>query len=332
MNKVIYLILILSTSLYAQSKVGSSAAAFLGSGVGSRAIGMGGAFSAVGGDASILYWNPGAMANIKKSEVLLSKANWLVESDLNYIASIIKLEKGRSFGGYLMQLDYGREEITDLNNQNGTGQYWTAMDYVLGLGLGSKLSDRFSVGAVGKFISQRIHYTSASTFALDLGLHYKTKNDKVRIGMSIANFGPDMAMDGKDLFKKIDIDPDNSGHNESMVAKLKTDPWPLPLFFRVGTAIEIINTDLLRGTFAVDTFIPSDDVEIINFGFEFTILERSNVQLGYRGLGNPSSEEGFTFGAGTMFYAGGFDVRLDYSLRTFGLFGNISNLSLSFIF
>ena len=38
-----------------------------------------------------------------------------------------------------MQLDYGREEITDLNNQNGTGQYWTAMDYVLGLGLGSKL-------------------------------------------------------------------------------------------------------------------------------------------------------------------------------------------------
>ena len=166
MNKVACLILMLSSSLYAQSKVGSSAAAFLGSGVGSRAIGMGGAFSAVGGDASILYWNPGAMANIKKSEVLLSKANWLVESDLNYIASIIKLEKGRSFGGYLMQLDYGREEITDLNNQNGTGQYWTAMDYVLGLGLGSKLSDRFSVGAVGKFISQRIHYTSASTFAL----------------------------------------------------------------------------------------------------------------------------------------------------------------------
>ena len=61
--------------------------------------------------------------------------------------------------------------------------------------------------------------------------------------------------------------------------------------FRVGTAIEIINTDLLSGTLAVDTFIPSDDVEIINMGVEFTILERSNVQLGYKGLGNPSSEE-----------------------------------------
>ena len=54
--------------------------------------------------------------------------------------------------------------------------------------------------------------------------------------------------------------------------------------FRAGTAIETINTDLLSGTLAVDTFIPSDDVEIINTGIEFTILERSNVQLGYRGL------------------------------------------------
>ena len=91
-----------------------------------------------------------------------------------------------------------------------------------------------------------------------------------------------MVMDGKDLFKKIDIDPDNLGHNESMVAKLKTDPWPLPLFFRAGTAIEIINTYLLSGTLAVDTFIPSDDVEIINTGIEFTILSDRMFNLGIR--------------------------------------------------
>ena len=133
-------------------------------------------------------------------------------------------------------------------------------------------------------------------------------------------------------WKELNIDPDNSGHNESLVAKLKTDPWPLPLFFRVGTAVQIINTNFLKGNLALDTFIPSDDVEIINTGVEFTILERSNVQLGYRGLGNPSSEEGLTFGAGTMFYASGFDLRIDYSIRSFGLFGNISNLSLTFIF
>ena len=98
----------------------------------------------------------------------------------------------------------------------------------LGLGLGSKLSDRFSVG-VRKIYFATYPLYICFNLRTDLGLHYKTKNDKVRIGMSIANFGPDMAMDGKDLFKKIDIDPDNSGHNELGV-KLKTDPWPLPLF------------------------------------------------------------------------------------------------------
>ena len=40
----------------------------------SRAIGMGGAFSAIGGDASVLYWNPGAMSELNRSEILISKA------------------------------------------------------------------------------------------------------------------------------------------------------------------------------------------------------------------------------------------------------------------
>ena len=332
MRKIFFIATLLCSFINAQSKVGSSAASFLGAGVGSRAIGMGGAFSAIGGDASVLYWNPGAMSEINRSETLISKADWLVDSDLNFISSVFQLKRGKSVGAYLMQLDYGQEEITDLDNQNGTGQYWTAMDYVLGIAYGSKLSDRFSVGGVGKLISQRIHYTSASSYALDLGISYKTSAEKIKIGMSISNFGSDMTMDGKDLYKKIDLDPNSSGHNESLVAKLKTDPWPLPLFFRVGTAIKLVQNESFNGTLGIDTFIPSDDVEIINIGFELALFNRSHLQIGYRGIGNPSSEEGITFGAGTTFYAGGFDMRLDYSMRTFGLFGNISHLTIAFIY
>ena len=70
MKKVILITMLLSSMAINQSKVGSSAAAFLGSGVGSRAMGMGGAFSAIGGDASTLYWNPGAMANIQKLSLI----------------------------------------------------------------------------------------------------------------------------------------------------------------------------------------------------------------------------------------------------------------------
>ena len=332
MKKVVIIALAVCSICFCQSKVGSSAASFLGAGVGSRAIGMGGAFSAMGGDASVLYWNPGAMAELKQSELLISKANWLVGSDLNYLASIFKLAKGKSVGLYLLQLDYGKEEITTLNEQDGTGQFWSAMDYVLGFSYGSKLSNRFSFGGTGKFISQRIHHTSANSFATDLGLIYKTPSDKIRIGMSISNFGSDMTMDGKDLYKKIDIDPNNSGHNESLVARLKTDPWPLPLFFRAGASFQIMNFESMIGTLAFDTFIPSDDVEIINVGYEMVLFDKSHIQIGYSGIGNQSSEEGFTMGGGTSFYAGGFDLRLDYSFRSFGLFGDIHYFSIAFLY
>ena len=37
--------------------------------VGARAIGMGGAFSAVASDASVAHWNPAALASLQRQEI-----------------------------------------------------------------------------------------------------------------------------------------------------------------------------------------------------------------------------------------------------------------------
>ena len=47
------------------SKTGTTAAQFLKLGIGSKALGIGGAFTSIADDPSCLYWNPGGLGNQK---------------------------------------------------------------------------------------------------------------------------------------------------------------------------------------------------------------------------------------------------------------------------
>ncbi|NQU68859.1 MAG: PorV/PorQ family protein, partial [Candidatus Marinimicrobia bacterium] len=267
--KKFIIILFSISAIFSQSKVGTSAAQFLGIGIGPAAIGMGGATTSLATDASIIYWNPGGISRLSASQAQFAKTNWLVDTEINLMATVIKLDQSNSLGLYLTQLDYGKEEITDLYHQEGTGLYWKASDLVFGLAYARNLTDRFSFGGTGKVIHQQIHNEKASGVAIDLGLLYNAPNDNYRLGMSISNFlGSDLFMDGKDLYRKIDLDPDAEGHNETIVAKMKTDPWPLPLIFRVGLSSNLIKNETVRFTVATDAIIPSDDVETLNLGTE----------------------------------------------------------------
>ena len=52
--------------------VGTSAANFLKIGVGSRAEGMGGAYTAQVADATALYWNPSGLAHIQQPQIVFN--------------------------------------------------------------------------------------------------------------------------------------------------------------------------------------------------------------------------------------------------------------------
>ena len=64
------------------TKVGTCAGNWLKLETGARAIGMGGAYSSVYSDPSVIYWNPGAIARFENDK-LTSKIN-LFESILKY--------------------------------------------------------------------------------------------------------------------------------------------------------------------------------------------------------------------------------------------------------
>lgn len=317
----------------AQSKIGTTAAQFLGIPVGARALGMGGTSVAASSDVGTIYFNPGAFSQAQKTEVLVSSTDWLVGSKLRWFGAMVNIDGTNAFGLSITQLDYGQDEVTTPDNPDGTGERWSAQDFAVALSYSRNLTDRFSIGGSAKYISQSIWNESASTFAFDIGLLFVTGFHDMRLGMSIANFGGNMTMDGRDLKKVIDIDPSNAGSNKLNVAKLSTDPWPIPLLFRVGLAMDVLKSELCTLTFESDALRPSDNVEVVNLGAEVTLLNIICLRGGYKSLFQTDSEEGLTLGGGLKYSEpSSLGLEVNYAYQQFGRFGNINTFSIAMHF
>ncbi len=327
------LILFMSTDTVAQSKIGTTAAQFLGIPVGARAISMGGISVASSTDVGSIYFNPGAFCQQKQSEALFSTTNWLVGSKLRWLGAMMNLDGTNAFGLSITQLDYGEEEVTTPDYPDGTGERWSAQDFAVALSYSRMLTDRFSIGGSAKYIQQSIWNESASTFAFDVGLLYVTGFNDMRLGMSISNFGGNMRMDGRDLRKIINIDPSNAGSNKLNVANLNTDPWPIPLLFRVGLAMDVLKSETVGLTLEADALRPSDNVEVVNLGAEATIMNHVCLRAGYKSLFQTDSEEGLTLGVGLKYNEpGSMGLEVDYAYQHFGLFGYLNTFALAVFF
>jgi hypothetical protein len=321
------------SELRAQAKIGTTAAQFLGISVGAQSIGMGGASVASSTDVGTIYYNPGAFAQARKSEVLFSTTDWLIGTKLRWLGAMVNIDGTNAFGLTVTQLDYGEEEVTTADNPDGTGERWSAQDLAIGVSYSRILTDKFSIGGSAKYITQSIWNESASSFAFDVGLLFVTGFHDMRLGMSISNFGGNMTMNGRDLKKIIDVDPSNPGSNKLNTANLTTDPWPIPMLFRVGLAMDVLQTESYGLTIEADALRPSDNVEVVNVGAEATLLNHVCLRGGYKSLFQKDSEEGLTLGFGLRYVEpGSMGIQADYAYQKFGRFGYISTFAVALVF
>ena len=321
------------TLVVGQSKVGTSAAPFLGIPVGARTIGMGSATVALSSDASSIFYNPGSIAPLGFSQAILSHTNWLVGTKFDWAGIVINLDGTNAVGVSFTQLNYGEDIVTTDLEQSGTGEKWSASDLAIALTYARNLTDRFAIGGSAKYIQQKIWNSSASAMAVVVGLLYNTGFNGLKIGMSISNFGSDMRMDGKDLFKAIDLDPENLGNNNKLITRLKTDDWPLPLFFRAGVSMVAVKDDDVRFTVAADALRPSDNSESVNVGGEFAFKEMIFLRGGKRQLFLENSMENYSLGAGIRYELSGVNaLSIDYSYQQFKIFGGVQTFDVGFTF
>lgn len=296
------------------TKTGTTAAQFLKVGVHARVMGMGEASVAHVSDLSAIQWNPAGLSRYDVQEVVFSNSNWLAETDLLHFAGSLSFGSAGVVAIQITSLDYGDMPVTTATEEDGTGEFFTAQDLCIGASYARNLTNTFSLGTQVKFISQRIWNMSAFTMAIDMGALFLTPLEGVRLGMSINNFGSKMKLAGRDTRFYTDPEPLLEGNNDQIPANYELSSWAIPLIFRVGLAGEVIHTNIIRLSWAVDALHPSDNSEYLDVGSELALADRLFLRGGMRTLFAVDQVGGLSLGVGfRQAFTPSFKIKVDYA-------------------
>ena len=332
---IVNLLLFLGLPFHAQSqevsKIGTTAAKVLSIPVGSRALGMGGAFVSVADDATALYWNPSGIARLDCNEFVFMHSNWLADIRFDFVGLAIPMGNLGTVGLSFTAMTMDEMDITTEYDPEGTGETFSAASFVAGLTFARNLTDNFSIGATVKYITENIWNSNATGLAIDVGTLFVTPFQGLKLGASISNFGQKMQIFGDDLLVQKDIDGSQAGNNESVNAYLATDKFDLPLTMRIGISKDIISTDFNRLVLAVDGLHPNDNTESVNVGGEYSTLRNIvSFRGGLKSLGMKDREEKFGIGIGfNYFMGGGRRIKIDYAYEQFVHLKNIHQFTVA---
>ena len=168
---------------------GAETAQYLNIGVGGRALGMGGAYTALADDANAIYWNPAGLTGVEKHEVQASHAELTQSTREDFLSYAHTLPAG-TFGAAVTYLSQGQIDGRDLAG-HPTGSF-TASDAAVAFGYGRK-TDYADFGASAKYLRSHIGSAEAQSFAVDAGVRRTV--GAVILGATVRNVGPGLKYD-----------------------------------------------------------------------------------------------------------------------------------------
>jgi opacity protein-like surface antigen len=310
------------------SKVGSVGAQFLKVGVGARYTALGDAAVATVSDGYSLYWNPGALGRLNYSYLEFTNTQWIEGVQLNF-ASYSRPTDFGTFGVAVTSLTSGDIEMTTIEQPDGTGDFYSTSSYAITLGYARQLTDFFSVGVAGKYVTERISEENAQGMAFDVGTVLYPGYRNLRIGMAITNLGPELKFSGPELNFNYDPSPENSSYDPAKAVRA-VDGYDLPLMFRIGVAYDIQYGEFTRVTLAAEARDPADNDQQGSLGTEVAFSEQFFLRGGWK---FNYAEESWTVGGGMNLPVwDNTDLTLNYAWADFGRLENVHRFSFGFRF
>ena len=166
------IIIIIATELYGQgevTRVGTTAANFLGMEVGTKAIAMGVAFTAIANDATAIYWNPAGLANSNEMNLIFSNQEWLAGSNNQYLGLSIPTT------ALNLGLTVALSGVSDIERRDERPTveplgYFSSNSLAMAFSVASGMEKSLKFGVTAKFLYEKVHIYTASGLALDFGI------------------------------------------------------------------------------------------------------------------------------------------------------------------
>lgn len=314
-----------SSAVYSQNlfpllggqRIGTAAATFLKIDVGAQASALSGAYVAMATDATTLYWNPAAAAQVEGNFFTLSHIDWPVDIQYEYLGYLHHVSRMITLGVSCGMLHMPDMEVTTAYHPTGTGEYFRYNDAFAALTFSMKMTDRFSFGTSIKYVGEQLAGLQMDGWMIDLGTYYWTGFKNLRFAVSLVNFGPDMRPTGSYV----------KATKTGTLAKKNYESFSPPTTFRVGSAMDFYTTDRYSVTTSFQINHPVDNAENAVLGLDFRILNDFHLRGGYR---INYDEEKFTFGAGFLFNLYRTSLVLDYSCKDFDNLSSTHQFTLGF--
>ncbi len=310
-------------------KLAQTGLQFLKVDMSARASAMGGSYLTIGNDATAMFYNPAGIGKLQSDfDFYFNQTQWI--ADITYSSFGIAKNFGTigTFGISGIFCDYGDIQATRVAP---TEQGYEILDdlidvgaFAVGVSYARALTNKFTVGGTVKWVNQNlgeslipakiegqdtttIEENKVGDLAFDFGTIFYPGWKSFRFGMSIRNFSREL--------------------------KYEREGFQLPLTFRIGVAMDVLDfmgedheNSLLV---SIDALHPRDYSERLHVGAEYQFMDMIAFRTGYK---TNYDIEGLTAGIGFKYSVSGVTVKVDYSYAHFDVFDSVNRFSFGFSF